>query len=214
MFGCYFSSFVLLSSDLPPHFSLVIWVSLTGCRFFSRISKSRAGNCCMSVIFHHFCNFPVTSSPHFSLVIWVFVPLGARDPPVRRRHTDWRFFVGPGRLGAPPGARDPPGNPRDPSGTTQGPQGPQGPLESKKLLGAAPPGSVWCWSVFWCSVWCWSFFLVHCGARRQKMFRWSVWCWSVFWCMAVPGVEKCFVGQIGVGHLLGAHRGAKQTSTN
>ena len=33
-------------------------------------------------------------------------------------------------------------------------------------------------------------------------------------CMAVPGVEKCFVGQIGVGHLLGAHRGAKQTSTN
>ena len=37
---------------------------------------------------------------------------------------------------------------------------------------------------------------------------------SFFWCMAVPGVEKCFVGQIGVGHLLGAHRGAKQASTN
>ena len=51
-------------------------------------------------------------------------------------------------------------------------------------------------------------------ARRQKMLCWSVWCWSVFWCMAVPGVEKCFVGQIGVGHLLGANRGAKQASTN
>ena len=95
----------------PPHFSLVIWVSLTGCRFFPH-QQITSGKLLYECHFPSFLQISSDLPHHFSLVIWVFVPLGARDPPVRRRHADWRFFVGPGRLGPPRGQ----GPPRDPQG--------------------------------------------------------------------------------------------------
>ena len=208
MYECHFSSFLQLSSELPPPF----------------IARDLG-----------------------------FFPLGARDPPVRRRHTDWRFFLGARAARAPPGARDPPGTPqgppRDPPGT---PQGPPGTPKINKFSGGCAPQPrvrlvlvsflvlvslvlvifVWCMAVpgvkklsvgqvgvgqFWVwerrggrwegeggkrggggkgegyhrarrqkmfrwSVWCWSVFLVHGGAWRRKMFRWSNWCRSLAWC--------------------------------
>ena len=56
-------------------------VTLTGCCFFP-ISKTRAGNWCVSVIFHHFCNFPVTPPPiSRSWFVFFFVGLGGSAPP-------------------------------------------------------------------------------------------------------------------------------------
>ena len=194
----------------------MIWVSLTGCRFFPH-QQITSGKLLYECHFPSFLQLSSGLHPQFSLVIWVFVPLGARDPPVRRRHTEWRFFLGLGGSGPPRGQGPPQGPPGTPQGPPREPQGPQGPLGSKKLLGAAPPGSVWCWSVFWCSVWCWPFFLgaLRCQAPKHvplvKLVSVSFGCGNGGGeeggeggrgrCITVPGVKKYSVGQFGVGLL-------------
>ena len=66
MFMFYFSSFVLLSSGLRPHFSLVNWVFYWPGRLgppLGSICRSRAGNGCLCVIFHPSFYFPEGPPP-------------------------------------------------------------------------------------------------------------------------------------------------------